>query len=333
MKISKYFNENRTIGSLFYIVFKAFYFLEKKWGVNSEFQLLGDKPPKLYIPYHPIPESNLYGHIQVLKKYIKGGNDLFEIHIQHGVVLGRLVQKIMIDSFAKIIITYSEKRKEIVQEATGKRVIAIGPYIKYADSRLSKEALNTMKMEFGKTLLVFPAHSSVDRTTINFDQISLIKKIKEVKEKHGVSTVLINLFYSDCTKEAIDFYESEGFKVCSAGFWLSENFLPNLRTIIELSDFTMSNRVGSHIGYCVALGRPHYIYKQEYSEDFIGKKGVDDLKQTFDNENEESVDTQKIEAAFSEEKFMISEHQLSIVNDYWGNNIFYTPKELFNLIS
>ena len=314
MKISKLFNESKILGKVFYFVFKTYHFFILYIISQKEFQLLGNVPPKLYVPFHPNPESNLYGHIEVLKKYIKDRGDLFNVHIQHGVILGNLVQSIMKDSFASTIVTYSDKRKEIIKKATGKSVIAIGPYIKYAQNRLSKEKFAELKKEVGKTLLVFPAHSSVDRTQVNFDQLSLIKKIKSIKKEHDINTVFINLFYADCTKEAIEFYENEGFKVCSAGFWLSENFLPNLRTIIELSDFTMSNRVGSHVGYCVALGKPHYIYKQEYSEDFIGKKGVDDLTQTIDNENEESIDTWKIEQAFTEEKFIISKNQLTVVN-------------------
>lgn len=333
MKISKLFNENKTIGKVAYVIFKTYHFLKDKIGTSSEFQLLGDRPPRLYVPFHPNPESNLYGHVEVLKKYIKNKSDLFNVQVQHGVILGELVQKIMIDSYANTIVTYSEKRKIIVKEATGKKVVAIGPYIKYVNNRLSKERFETLKNEFGKTLLVFPAHSAVSRTKVNFDQSSLINKINLVKEKYGVKTVFINLYYADCTIEAINFYENIGFKVCSAGFWLSENFVPNLRTIIELSDFTMSNRVGTHVGYCIALGKPHYIFTQEHNEEFLGQKGLDDLRQTIGNEGLTEIDNQRIEAVFTEEKFVITNDQLAMVNEYWGNNIFYTPEELYNLIS
>jgi hypothetical protein len=332
MKISKLFNENRVIGKMAYVVFKLYHFLKDKLNKQTEFQFLGDLSPKLYVPFHPIPESNLYGHSMILIKYIKNKNDLFNIQIQHGVILGNLVQEIMINSFADTIVTYSEKRKIIVEKATKKKVVAIGPYIKYAKNRLSKNNFDILKKDLGKVLLVFPAHSAVSRTKANFDQGILIDKINEIKKKYKIDTVFINLYYADCNKEAIDFYEDVGFKVCSAGFWLSEYFVENLRTIIELSDYTLSNRVGTHVGYCVALGKPHYIFKQEHKDEFVGMKGKDELQQTIDNEYLSARDTQKIESVFNVESFVISPQQLEIVNEFWGNNIFYTPEELQNIL-
>lgn len=332
MKISKLFNENKIFAKTFYFVFKTYHFFNSGYRSQKEFTFLGDLPPKLYVPFHPNPESNLYGHIEVLKKYIKDNGKLLNVHIQHGVILGNLVQDIMKDSFASTIVTYSDKRKEIIEKATGKRTVAIGPYIKYAQNRLSEEKFDAIKKELGKTLLVFPAHSSVDRTQVNFDQLSLIEKINTVKKNHNINTVFVNLFYADCTKEAIAFYENEGFKVCSAGYWLSKNFVSNLRTIIELSDFTMSNRMGTHIGYCISLGKPHFVFKQDHSEDFIGSKGFEDLQQVIENEYLTDLDTQRIESAFIEEKFEITDEHLAIVREYWGDN-FYTPDELHSLLS
>lgn len=332
MKISKLFNENKIFAKTFYFVFKTYHFFNSSNKSQKEFQFLGDVPPKLYVPFHPNPESNLYGHIEVLKKYMNDSGKLFNVHIQHGVILGNLVQDIMKDSFASTIVTYSDKRKEIIEKATGKRAIAIGPYIKYAQNRLSKMKFDEIKKGLGKTLLVFPAHSSVDRTQVNFDQLSLIKKINSVKKNHNINTVFVNLFYADCTQEAIAFYENEGFKVCSAGYWLSKNFVSNLRTIIELSDFTMSNRMGTHIGYCISLGKPHFVFKQDHSEDFIGSKGFEDLQQVTENEYLTDLDIQRVESAFIGEKFEITDEQLAIVSEYWGDN-FYTPDELHSLLS
>jgi hypothetical protein len=331
MKISSIINENKFIAKFAYIIFNFFHFVNFKR--NDEFKLLGDLPPKIYIPFHPNPESNLFGHIQVFKKYINFKSDLFNIHIQHGVILGGLVQDIMKSSFANKIITYSENRKNIIKQETKKNVISVGPYIRYAFNRMSNKDFENLKSSFGKTLLVFPAHSSVDRTKISFDQLSLVSEINRIVNKHGIKTVLVNLFYSDCNKELIDYYEQYGYKVCSAGFWLSENFLPNLRTIIELSDFTMSNRVGTHIGYCLALNKPHYIYRQNHNEEFIGKKGQEDLEQTLTNEYYTKLDSDKIETPFLNENFAISAEQIKIVNEFWGNEIYYSPEEMIEILT
>lgn len=332
MKISKLLNEHKNIGTLAYGIFKKYHYLKNIFLKNSSFELLGEIPPKLYVPYHPIPESNLYGHVEVFKKYINNKSDLKNFHIQHGVILGNLVQDIMINSFARTIITFSENRKKIIQKNTDKKIVAVGPYIRYAPNRLPLQKFKNLKNQFGKTLLVFPAHSSVDRTKINFDQISLINKIHEIKNNYDIKTVFVNLFYSDCKKETADLYEKEGFVVCSAGFWLSEYFLPNLRTIIELSDYTMSNRVGTHVGYCLALNKPHYIFNQQHKEEFIGKKGMEDLKQFFNSHDSMNIDEKEIFEKFSKEEFSITEEQLEVVRKYWGHDLFFSSDELKSLI-
>lgn len=333
MKISKLLNEKRIIGQFAYLIFKVYHKITNYFSNNVDFDFLNVKSPKVYIPYHPNPESNLFGHIELFKTYLNNKLDLLNVHIQHGVILGKLVQDIMINSFADTIITFSEKRKLLIQNSTDKNIIAVGPYIRYAQNRLSIKDFNNLKNKYGKILLVFPAHSSVDRTKISFDQLSLINKIKELVAKYNIKTVFINLFYSDCNKQAIDFYEQEGFKVCSAGYWLSKDFLPNLRTIIELSDFTMSNRMGTHIGYCLALNKPHYIFKQEHNEEFIGLKGKEDLEQTLTNEYYSKIDSDRIESVFRDEKFIISNEQIEIVNEFWGNDIFLSPEEIIDVVT
>lgn len=333
MKISKILNENLYAGKIAYLTFKTFHFVKKKISKTEHFLLLGDKKPKQYVPFHPIPESNLYGHSEILKGYINNKTDLFDLHIQHGVILGGLVQDIMKDSFASTIITYSKKRQKKLAQATGKKVIAIGPYIRYAKNRLSKSEFADKKSKYGKTLLVFTAHSSVERTKISFNQMHLINKINEIKEKHNVKTVFINLFYSDCDAESIAFYQSYGFEVCSAGFWLSENFVHNLKTIIELSDITMSNRMGTHIGYCLALNKPHYVFKQEYNKQFVGSRSAEDKVQTEKYEYLTNIESNKIESVFLNDDFIVTKDQIDIVNEFWGNDIYYSPEELIYLLS
>lgn len=334
MKLSKIFNENKYIAKIFVFFFNSYHFLRRKFVNETKFTLQGDPIPKLFVPYHPNPESNLYGHIEVFKNFLgTDHNKLIDVHIQHGVIPGELVQEIMVDSFADTIITFSKNRKELLHRVTGKKVIAVGPYIRYVQNRLTLEEQAQLKDKFGKTLLVFPAHSSVDRTKVEFDRQILVQKIVELKNKYDIKTVFINLFYTDLNPSTINYYEGFGFKIVSAGYWLSDNFLPNLRTIIELSDYTMSNRMGTHIGYCLAMNKPHFIFKQNYNEYFVGKKGNEDKAQYDRFKDLYELDCERIESFFVNDDFIISDEQLKIVNEFWGNDVFYDKNELKTLLN
>lgn len=45
------------------------------------------------------------------------------------------------------------------------------------------------------------------------------------------------------------------YEVVTAGHYYDYNFLPRLRSIIETSDITMSNNLGSHLGQCIYLNK------------------------------------------------------------------------------
>lgn len=332
MKISTILNENRAISTLVFPALRLFHWLSNFFLYQSRgFHLLGDKPSRLYIPYNCIPENNLYGHSEVIGSII-GRKLIKRVHIQHGVIFGNLVQEIMIKSHAKTILTFSEERKKIIEKKTDKRVIAIGPYITYAKVRLSAHEFSSTKANFGKTLLVFPAHSPVNRGTVHFDHEKFIQEILRIKKLHNVNTVLVCLYFTDLSSDVMTFYEQFGFKVCSAGYWLSPNFLNNLRTLIELSDLTISNKVGTHVGYCVSLGKPHFIYKQQNTIKFnVSETGNTEKVQYDANFANSQVDIIKIEEAFSEDIFSITDRQIKVIKEFWGENA-YSEKDLRTLL-
>ena len=50
--------------------------------------------------------------------------------------------------------------------------------------------------------------------------------------------------------------------------------MPRLKSIIKTSDITMANAIGTHLGYCIYLNKPHYLFKQsithEHTNEFDG---------------------------------------------------------------
>jgi hypothetical protein len=115
-------------------------------------------------------------------------------------------------------------------------------------------------------------------------------------------------------------YREHGFQVVTAGHRSDSYFLSRLKDIIELSDYTMSNFVGTHIGYCISLGKPHYIIKQKYEiygenieKEFEDRRDINYLH-SFKNEESEIID------AFDNFIFSITDLQIFIVEKHWGKN-------------
>lgn len=82
----------------------------------------------------------------------------------------------------------------------------------------------------------------------------------------------------------------------------------------------MSNDLGTHVGYSVALNRPHYMFKQkvELNLEHEDAKIISDLKNIqpdFDKERNE------IQRVFGEYRQEITEEQRKVVAYYWGDKV------------
>ena len=80
-----------------------------------------------------------------------------------------------------------------------KPVIAIGPYIHYAECMLNSEEMNSLKKELGKTLLFFPTHTCCEGG-LEYEIHCMIDELLELKEKLGKKG---HVFVSDTDTEVI----------------------------------------------------------------------------------------------------------------------------------
>ena len=118
--------------------------------------------------------------------------------------------------------------------------------------------------------------------------------------------------------------------------WTINNFLKRLKSIIELSDMTMSNSIATHIGYCLYMNKPHYvdlsqsINRIQENNDRQAKLVMDNEKnsqKTFkDNEN-----IIKLSELFSDFNCKITKEQQELVSYLWGFNEVKSPEELKKL--
>ena len=290
------------------------------------------------IPYAPreiVIDNNLYGIAHALKKYANlDVKKSLNGYIEHGIFFGNLVREDEKIYPLKNVITYGAMRvKHLKASGINKDILPIGPFIHYAVPLLEGEEFYKLKKELGRVLLVFPSHSIIGVDS-DYDQGAFINKIEKIRSDYD--SVLVSLYWTDALKpEIVRLYESFGYKIVSSGHRFDLNFLSRQRSIIELADFTISNSVGTHVGYCIYLNKPHYIYRQEIKYNAHNeklKKHFDAVrtKENWDTLNEELEELHEI---FCNEKVEITEIQRKVVDKYWGISYLRSPEELRSLLN
>ena len=276
-----------------------------------------DETKPVVFPVYPSDsaiDNDLYGIGEILKEY-SGFKGYSNAYIEHGVFFGNHVQFDQKIHWTKKIITFGNIRREhLKNHDIRKSIIPVGPYINYAKNNISADEFTTLKSSLGKVLLVIPGHSSTNYQA-SFDTHKLIEEARTIGKRF--KTIVVLMYYRDLEcRRRYQPYLDAGFRVYSAGHKFDPSFMNRLRTIISLADYTISNTVGSHIGYCVALGKPHYLINQRFEE--LATSSIEnDLYSEFHEIRLRELDDVSVE--FRKFTSTISEGQLKVVEKYWGH--------------
>lgn len=290
--------------------------------------------PLPYVPTELVIDNNLYGIAFALKKY--AGIDVsksLDAYIEHGVFFGNLVRQEQKIWNVSQNITFSHVREgHLLNSNIGKKILPIGPFIHYADSLLNEVELNNLKERLGRVLLVFPSHSIIGVDS-SFSLYCFIDEIEKIRK--NFDTVLISLYWVDVLKpKIVQMYEDKGYKIVTSGHRYDLYFLSRQKSLIQLADMTMSNSVGTHVGYCVFLNKPHYIFQQRISNVGLNKK----LQKHFDavrNEEQllsEEMEKDEVVSQFSTYQEFISKEQKNVVDKFWGSSLVKKPQDLYNVL-
>lgn len=230
--------------------------------------------------------------------------------IEHGIYFG---DNISVDthSFGAPIVYTMGKQRESFLRLKGYEAYSLGPYILYSKHFYSVIRLKEIKAKLGKTLLVFPSHS-IEDVNVRFNENIFLNEIKKYVKEYD--TILICLYWKDILNGCSHMYEDAGFCVVSAGHRSDPYFLPRLKDLIYLSDMTMSNNLGTHVGYSIAMGKPHYMFSQKCTYE---GKGVEQENAGKDMDKyQERIST--FQEVFGNYQYCISKEQLELVRYYWG---------------
>ncbi|MCD8013671.1 MAG: hypothetical protein LUG99_10925 [Lachnospiraceae bacterium] len=308
-----------------------FYFMNRKKEAKIVEQDLFDYETILKHKYFHCDEyykaNILYGIAPSLKKYA-GYHKPIKACIEHGVFFGK--SQIAIESYDSGlpgIINFAEQRKEYLRPITRKPITSIGPYICYANDYCSESEIHNYKIKFGKTLLVFPTHSA-EGVISHFDYDELIRCIEKIKVEHEFRTVLVCLYYKDIELGRNKLYEKQNYIVVCAGKREDPNFLSRQKSFINIADYTVSNAVGTHLGYCIALNKPHMLINQHTSYSTDSKMAG---SQIAENEDEAIINKREVQREFLTYSEIITEQQKKVCDKYWGLTNIKLPDELYDI--
>ncbi len=310
------------------------FFLQiEKRGKLSLFEYQELAKPIPFCPIEKVKDSNYYGYAAALKKYT--GLKTLPFSIEHGLYLGSYVPKASYYRTIRSIITFSENRKSHLREGgIEKKIVPIGPYIHYAEPLLDDQSFQKLKLELGRVLLVFPSHSSLEELS-KVDIQPFILEIKQLSK--GFDTVLTCMYYIDIlNNNCCQSYIDAGFKIVTAGNIFDVNFIRRLKSIILLADFTVSNSIGTHLGYCVYLEKPHYIYKQKVN--YVSTTNPNIILPRSRNWNTNQLITldqerDEIYKYFSSISLVITDEQRNCADKYWGMTSLRSTDELRQLLT
>ncbi len=274
--------------------------------------------------FHKLPDFSPYqfnvgyGNAQAIETLLGHKIDYYNDYLEHGLWYSENIGVLnWILELKKIgtIYTYSQFRKQIVENALkeggySNKVVAVGPYIRGAENFHTKEELKALKKKLGKVLLVLPMHSypGVDNS---YDTDSFLNEIERIKPQFD--TVLVCLAYKDVQRGAYEHFKKKGYTLVSNGCPGDPHFLSRQRDLMELSDLTMSNGMGTHIGYSISLNRPHYFFYQKI-ESKVANPTAAELRELQCREEL----ALKMSELFGKMSFEITGEQVEIIKKYWG---------------
>ena len=105
----------------------------------------------------------------------------------------------------------------------------------------------------------------------------------------------------------------------SAGHRWNNKFMNKLRYLIDNARNTLSFNVGTHVGYCISLNKPHSICRLNWTQLQRGKISEEDLYFKQDKERASALSTvEKVFTVNYKLNDSITFKQKETINEYWG---------------
>ncbi len=272
------------------------------------------------------PANDYYGHAGILKKYAGiPSKHQIKAAIEHGAFFPHWAWDVDYNSLLPAMLVCGAHRYSVLKEKTNKALFSIGPIIRYAPHFLDDHILSIEKRRMGKTLLVFPHHST-HLVDVHYDIHGYCRRIENIGKEFN--TVMVCIYWKDVLRNIPKKYMEHGFECVTAGHMFDPLFLPRLKSIIELATVSTSASFGGGvIPCCIAMGKSHFIIFSEATH-----TAPDDHCLAWDESpgltNILVQMKRQVIDAFSEPRSDITPKQIEIANNYWGLSELKAPEEM-----
>jgi hypothetical protein len=195
----------------------------------------------------------------------------------------------------------------------------VGPYLNYAESFYDEAKLASMKKKLGKHLTVFPGHSIICFTTVNYNAKEFVNECLSEAKKFDSISVCVN--YNDINSETIQLFKSNGVKIVTAGFGEDPSFAKRLKTIMLLTDAIATNSWGSQILHALSFNKPVKIIGQDFSLNRMAGEKVEmteDIKDIF----------LKAKSMFEIDNYCVTQKQLDLFKPFVDFTKIMTREEM-----
>lgn len=278
--------------------------------------------------------NDYYGIAQTYKEYAGYPNSYkLRFSIDHAVFFWQdFFNAAEYNNGSQIHMVTSEYAKRCISKNTSYELYPAGLHIFYAKDYYTKEVFDKEKDRLGKNLLVFPCHSS-DCLLVDFNPKKLINEILMIKQDGKFDSVTICFYFSEIQRGFHKKFDGYGFNFVTAGHIIDPMFISRLKTIIKLSDVTMSNAIGSHIFYSLGMDKPHYLANetnmQFYSTYSLNQNSEISKKEIADQcySLQDSI-LQQYERIFSKYTEILTEEQLKLRDKICGKDSLKTSNEI-----
>lgn len=277
-------------------------------------------------------DSSLYGHLHALCQYAniqyRDHSRLLLPAIEHGI--SWIDKEMPSDSFPYTHCIVSQgpyRHSAIRKQAPSIPHYIIGPYIHYAKSYYSKEELTAIKKIWGKTLLVFPAHT-YESSRNEYSQEQYVANLLKELSSH-FDTIVVSSYWNDVDDPIISLFASYGAIIVSSGMREDFNFLPRLKSLIWLADATTGNVLGTNVGYSLYYNKPFLF--------FDGNSNVYFKDSTYTSQENDHISKEiKRINEYGAQLFNTLEpdkitqsHQMTFYERYWGGDSYIlSPAEM-----